>query len=122
MPIPLSSKSHCIFRAHSFFSFLSSTMRSLILIGVSRGLVFGLLDLFSNPSMPYSLKAASQYFNDLSEKGQTLAISLIDISLSRMGFINLNFSSFVDLGIVFICPQTIRKAQYVCIHYRQLLT
>src|SRR3989304_6303812 len=109
MLMPSSSKSQASFKAHCFLFFRNSMILSLILMGVSPEFDLGRVDLFSSPSKPYFLKSASQYFIDLAEKGQTLAISLIDISLARMGFIHLYFSSFVDLGMVFICPQITRK-------------
>ncbi len=41
---------------------------------------------------------------------------------SGIGLIHLYFSSWVELGIVFIRPQITRKVQKVCAHYPKLLT
>jgi hypothetical protein len=94
----------CNLIALNLVSSLNSMIFSLMHIGVSLGLVLGLVDLFSKSSQPYFLKADNQYLIVRSENGHTLTIFLIDISLSNIGLIQRYFSSFVDLGIVFICP------------------
>ncbi len=92
----------CNFKALRLVSFLNFIICSLTLIGVSLGSAFGLVDLFISPANPRLLYLANQYFKALSEKGDIKVIFLIVIPPSIIGLIHLNFSSWVEFGIVFI--------------------
>jgi len=123
---PCLANLQCSFLAHNLVSFLSSIILSLILIGVSFGLVLGLVVFGSKPSSPASLYALHHLSRLLLEYGHTLTTSTNLTSFFTIGRIHLNLSSLIVLDIlIHIYPKINvlgEKPPYVLAHYLKLLT
>jgi len=117
---PCLANLQCSFLAHNLVSFLSSIILSLILIGVSFGLVLGLVVFGSKPSSPASLYALHHLSRLLLEYGHTLTTSTNLTSFFTIGRIHLNLSSLIVLDIlIHIYPKINvlgEKPPYVCGH------
>lgn len=125
MKMPSSSKSHFIFKAHSSFLCRISIILSLILIGVSLGLLLGAVDLGSSPVSPCFLNAASHLSRLRLPYGHTFAASFSLIFPWLMGNTYLNLSSLIVFAM-FIAMRPAyrwpRKPPNVRAHYLKILT
>ena len=94
----------CNFRAQSLVSFLFVITLSLIQIGVSFGLVFGMVAFGSKVSSPSLLYAESHLSRLLLLCGHTLATSTNRISPLTIGITHLNLSSLIVCAIYIAIP------------------
>jgi hypothetical protein len=113
----------CNFRAQSLVFFLFVITLCLIQIGVSSGLVFGIVALGSKALSPPLLYTATHLSRLLLLCGHTFATSTTRISSLSIGNTHLKRSSLIVFAILIaIFPHSRGKPPYVLAHYLWGLT